>query len=519
MACIFKLKLLSINLLKKNYIKCYSINQTYRKFVEGKFPSSCTTLNSEVNNSNPKSETEQLEVNLQSQSTAPRHINSETSSMIRAQKRNTDEVMVVNPKKYKLAEPSTSHGMDCTEDDKNKKSLFEKTMTMDSLTFGCNYCETWNNDINKIFIHWEEQHHIGNDHPFLFCIEYRKNRIMQKTDQFQFTKLTNFQLKILLEMKITAKHYNSSSELETADNDNIQKQVSDYIYCGYKDCEEKMRKYKFLSHIEMHAKDIRARNGEKEFKKLLRRIYSKTKVVFVNGMVLIKYNLLSTNLGDSMKFEKFIESLLSIKMEPMHDSAEEVIVLNQTNGESTPTVSSTTATTITKSSESEPFDQLLTKLKSQNERCNTISIIGIQQKNGEILEDIFHRICLKLKIDIFKIDILEIFRSSERIIGVKFRNNRKKDEILNCGKLLYTSDISNSFPRKLIQFRKYMTKFYASIDNHLREALKDGKIYSFDLTKDGFLIKKTKNSRANVILSIEQFEEMIYQLNSTLECS
>lgn len=478
--------------------------------MEGKFPSSSSTLNREVNNSNRKSETEQLEVNLQSQSTAPRQINSETSSMDRAQKRTTYEVMVVNPKKCKLAEPSTSRGMDCTQDDKNKKSLCGETMTMDSITFGCNYCDIWNNDINEIFNHWAEQHHIGDDHPFLFCIEYRKNRIKQKTDQFQFTRLTNFQLKKLLAMKITAKHSTSNSELESTDNDNIQKQVSDYIYCGYKDCEEKLRKYKFLSHIEMHSKDIRANHGEKEFKKLLRRIYSKTKVVFLNGMVLIKYNLLSTNLGDSTKYEKFIESLLSIKKEATHDLAGDVIILAQTNGESTPTVSSTT---VTKRSESDSSDQLLKELKSQNERCNTISIIGIEQRNCEILEDIFLRICLKLNIDILKNDILEVFRSSGKIIGVKFRSNKKKDEILNCEKLLYTSDISDSLPRKLIQFRKYMTKFYASIANHLREALKDGKIYSSDLTKDGFLIKKTKNSRANVILSIEQFEEMMNNTN------
>lgn len=52
-----------------------------------------------------------------------------------------------------------------------------------------------------------------------------------------------------------------------------------------------------------------------QFKNRLIRNYLKTKVVFGNGLVLTKQNLLNTKYDDSKQFDVFIEALIKIKKE------------------------------------------------------------------------------------------------------------------------------------------------------------------------------------------------------------
>lgn len=230
---------------------------------------------------------------------------------------------------------------------------------------------------------------------------------------------------------------------------------------------------------------------------------------------------MTTDLHDNTEYDKFIDELLNIKSEDIDnlsnddvisidDTSEDDVILIEENTETKHIASSTTTPA--------PSNQPLRELESQQQRMNTMCIIGIPHREYEILEEIFLRICRKLDVEIsFGDDILEIYRSSAILIGVKFNNIRKKEEILNCDSNLYADDILYNLPKnqiKRIELSNYMTKFYATIECHLRQAEKCNRIYSYRLSRDGFVFKKTQDGEENVILNIEQFEEIMRNENS-----
>lgn len=107
-------------------------------------------------------------------------------------------------------------------------------------------------------------------------------------------------------------------------------------------CHTKVDRNLYLGHIETHAFDFecnicnfyttdmielvkhdKVKHGFKEtfqyrclqFKNRLKRDYLKTRVIFGNGLVLTKQNLLNTKYDDSKQFEMFVDTLLKIKKE------------------------------------------------------------------------------------------------------------------------------------------------------------------------------------------------------------
>lgn len=360
-------------------------------------------------------------------------------------------------------------------------SKSEKSNANGPLIFSCYYCDdpdTWNENLNEIFNHWTISHSASS---FLFHIIHEFNNPF---NSFKFITLTNIQLKKLLSIKIPWKqidttNYQSNLAFEKAEHfsDRLR-----HLFCGQ--CEIRLNEDEYLEHIEMHANELK---GENDLKTRLKSIHSNTKVIFVNGLVLTKHNLSTTYLGDNGMFDKYINKFLN----------------------------TTTEAVLSSTSDSHPSNRLSTELSKQMARNNTLCIMNILQRNGENLKEIFARVCQKLRVPIiYEVDILEIFRASPKVIGVKFNDIKKKEEILNCdrAKYLITHEILEDEPRnqsKQIVFNNHVTKFYEGIERHLRSAQIQGKIHAFELTKDGFKFKKTVNGVARSVFSIDGFEKIV----------
>lgn len=432
-------------------------------------------------------------------------------------KRKSNDNLVNDPKKQKFNEAISSCGVNCSSNGKAEKSSSSKKSIsgLMMLTYGCFYCTLWNESIDDLYDHWSIAHNYDAIHPFLFHVKYRKEKetkLPNKTEQFHFVKLTNFQLKKLLAIEAV----NQSTAGSKITDDDFEKKV-EYLHCWH--CKKKIHDsksgFKYFNHIEMHARDIKAKNSEQDFEKLLKTIYSTTKVIFSNGMTLTKYNLMTTGLDDTVEFDKFIEKLLHqtplIKAEQTEDDDD--VILIEFKCEPTTVVSSTSSPSPSNQQSIE-----LAELQKQRQHMNTLRIIGIPQRddeNVETLNKIVLRICRRLNVDIsIENDILDVFRSSILCIGVKFNNIRKKDDILSCRskECLYSNDIFDNLPKDQvngIRIDHFMTRYYEDVNDQLKHALFMRKIHSFKLTYGGFAFRRTRNSEANIILSTEQFHEIM----------
>lgn len=170
------------------------------------------------------------------------------------------------------------------------------------------------------------------------------------------------------------------------------------------------------------------------------------------------------------------------------------------------------STTVSSTTTSHASHDLFMELETQSIFMNSLCIFGVPERGDEILNDIFSKICRELGVSIdFEADVLAIQRVSLILIGVRFNDFKKKEEILNSNrsKSLYLrqvlENVSNKYQK--IRFKNRYTPFYRHIEEHLQKALHQGTIHSFALTQNGFEFKRTRNSDAKVILSTQQFDK------------
>lgn len=492
------------------------MNFSYTKYAKGEFSSKIEPTSSESNLQTEIPKPEQSKESSLLSPSSPLSLSSHTLPAKRQHSENPSEYN--NQKQRKLdqssteAEPSTSGIKSHTpckdrsgnrKDEENRKnSSSEYTTGISSFVFGCFHCNDSNisnENPKEIYDHWKAIHSNNRSTPFLFRIISEKSERNESPKghfkSFKSIKLTNFQLNRLLSIE------HPSKEVQRAENN--ENRVK-YLMCG--ECNLQFNQNMYFEHIlQMHSDEVRGESDDNR-KSRLKTIDSSMKVVFTNGLVLTKYNLLKTDLGCSEQFDKFIDTLVSIKIEGKDDEC-------TTSSATIGTVPRNEKTSATSTSNSDSSNHIFQRreLEKQQQRMNTISILGISQRDGR-LNDIFSRICHKLKFRInFETDVTEVFNPTSKIIGVKFHDLRKKDEILSCSrrKLVYTNDIFSSLPRdesQRITIKDYLTPYYGKIENHLKRACQQGKIHWFKLTKDGFAYKKTQYSDSKIILSIREFE-------------
>lgn len=456
------------------------------------------------------------------------------SEQVHAEKRKSTEDGSESPKKSKLESeistkvesPTMTHGSDRSNIKKDEKDPLkpvtitanpkndektslkpsnERSASTSSFMYCCYYCEnanTWNENLNEIFNHWSSAHKDITESGFLFHIAYEKSKTNESSkvhfSRFKSIALTNFQLNRLLSVKAP------SHELEKADTNQIE-----YFLCS--ECNMKLKETQYFKHIEKHANELKAKPKEKHPKSCLKKIYSDTRVVFTSGLILTKHNLSTTQFGDSQVFDKYIDALLNIKAEKSGDegsaSSPSVAEVNLKH-EQPPIVSSTSKKPSNRHSHS-------IELEKQQQRKHVMSIIGIHQRSDEILREIFSKICQKLRVRIeFEVDVAEIFRSSSNLIGVKFNDIKKKEEFLDFSrsKPVFTNEIFRDLTRaesQRIIFKNYLTSYYGKIEDHLKQACKQGKIHSFRLAEYGFEYRRAPSSSWKNILGIREFESSI----------
>lgn len=424
----------------------------------------------------------------------------DSNTSVQPQKRKNNETIVGvdESKKTKSNEHSTKDESPSTSNDRSnnkeneknpQNSSGEKPMASTNYMFSCYYCDDpniCNDNLNEIFNHCTTYHSLNNSaSPFLFQIVDRNSRSIES-----FT-LSNSELIDLLSIEKPSKEVQSNSTNVKAEN----------LLCGK--CEKKLAEIEYFKHIEMHAKQ-----SQIQTKIQLTSIHSNTKVIFSNGLVLTKYNLSTTHLGDNKKFDVFVNALLSIKTEE-----KDVATSSSSSFEVDPPVVSSKL--ISRCLQREAWRE---EFENQMKHMSTIKISGIFRR-GE-LNDMFLKICQHLQFPIkLETDIFGIHRAEREIIVVKFNDIIKKRQFLKRAFIrerFSTRDIFEDVPSHQsakIKFKDYMTKYYANIEKHLANASQKGKINSYKLTENGFTFNTKRYRDAIGITSIKEFEEIISDLN------
>lgn len=305
---------------------------------------------------------------------------------------------------------------------------------------------------------------------------------------------------------------------------------SAYLICGY--CKCQLRRSEYLSHVDLnhiykfnctkcdfetsklielidHDKEVHHLNSLNfhcsEFSDLLKKHYFETRIVFGNGLVVNKYNLLGTKYDDSSRFVQFIESLIAEKKRQFDRSK----CWNSSSTEHTEDIECDDLielSSVVDSATSSP-NTLYSELNKQNKIIKNVTIEGVKWRKDEDLYEIFEEICKRLGSSVRISDIESVYRmhNTSEIIIVEFKDLKIKERFIYRASriFLWTSDlkrIPKPTRKKRIYINNEMTQFYQSLWNIVRKERKRGVIYSAKISKYGLEIKRTSNSKGRIIL-------------------
>ncbi|XP_031637235.1 uncharacterized protein LOC116349782 [Contarinia nasturtii] len=259
-----------------------------------------------------------------------------------------------------------------------------------------------------------------------------------------------------------------------------------------------------------------------EFCEMLKRHFSNTRVVFENGLVLFNHNLINTNYGGiKILIDIFCEDLMKIikqKYKAEHESGE----LNSVNitVEPTPTIGTPAVNPIPNVKRPTISTRSLNMraLRAQNRLINNLCIYGIPYFNNENKEAIFLSLCWKLQVNIFPRDIVKITRSPGKNapLIVELKKFCMKERILQSAYMqqLWSSDLIH-LPFGVAPIRVFInihtTKVYGHMAKIARNAMKNNTLHTFWITKFGFLVKRTVNSKDKIVLSTDELVSYINQ--------
>lgn len=315
-----------------------------------------------------------------------------------------------------------------------------------------------------------------------------------------------------------------------------------YLICDY--CQTKIiDRDKYLNHIEEHSyvfkcskcnfqtdKMMELVGHEKkqhrsnslnfhclQFCELLKKHFATTKVIFNNGLVLFNHQLANTKFGNGqILFDLFIEELIEIirqnyKME--HETNDETDAINQ-NDES----ESITKVPMMSRPPISARVMKMKELRAQNRLINNLCIYGVPYFKNENKNAIFLLMCSMLQANVSQRDIAKITRAPGRnaLLIVELTTFEVKERILQCAymKPLWSSDLIDlpaKIPRTRVFINIHTTKFYGRMAKIARNAMKCNKLHIFWITKYGFLVKRTKNTRDKIILSPDELIDYINQ--------
>lgn len=305
-----------------------------------------------------------------------------------------------------------------------------------------------------------------------------------------------------------------------------------YLICSY--CKCQLRRSEYVSHIDLshtykfnctkcifetsdlialidHDKDVHHLNSLNfhcsEFSDLLKKHYFETRIVFGNGLVVNKYNVLGTKYDDSLRFVQFIESLIAEKKRQFNRRSKCRRSSSTDPPEDSESDDLSESSSVVDMATSSP-NALYSELNKQNKIIKNVTIEGVKWCKDEDLCEIFEEICKRLGSSVEIADIESIYRMHKKgdIIIVEFKELAVKERFIfrSSRIFLWNSDLKRvpqtGRRRKRIYINNEMTRFYRSLWNIARKQRKRGIIYSAKISKYGLELRRTSKSKAKIIL-------------------
>lgn len=311
-----------------------------------------------------------------------------------------------------------------------------------------------------------------------------------------------------------------------------------HLICNY--CKTKIRCSHYLRHIETHLYefkclemecDFRAhrlselifhdqKNHEKstvyyncgQYHDDLTEDFLKTKFVFGNGLVLNKQSLIGTKYDDFDAFKQFLHDLIRkekkdfLELAHGHDESDNLSDVSDSSlfESGSSVVSSHQAT----------HDFYGKEWSEQKKLMNNVLINGIPYIKNENLYAICIDLCQKLGSRITYRDIVQVYRSTSIRIIVIFRNYEDKIEILgsieNKGGGIWADrfmTIPTGIRPKFVIIDHQMTGYFSKMENIAWIAKQNRNIYSYRLTADGFVVRRSKHDFERIIHSVDEILE------------
>lgn len=334
-----------------------------------------------------------------------------------------------------------------------------------------------------------------------------------------------FESKLLIQ-----EHQSMMHSTKTAFFTEFFDEESAHLICGY--CKCQLRRSEYLTHVDLdhtykfnctkchfetskliklidHDNDEHHLNSLNfrcsEFSDLLKKHYFETRIVFGNGLVVNKYNLLGTKYDDSSRLVQFIESLI-VEKKRQFDQSKCRNSSSTEHSEDSERNDLTESSSVIDSATSSP-NTLYSELNKQNKIIKNVTIEGVKWQKDEDLCEIFEKICKRLGSSVRISDIESVYRMNKtsEIIIVEFKDLEIKEKFIFRANhiFLWTSDlkkIPQTSRKKRIYINNEMTRFYQSLWNIARKERKRGVIYSAKISKYGLEIKRTSKSKGKIIL-------------------
>ncbi|XP_055305961.1 uncharacterized protein LOC129570399 isoform X2 [Sitodiplosis mosellana] len=387
------------------------------------------------------------------------------------------------------------------------------------------------------------------------CIGYIRSNHQEvmRCEMISPFRFTDDHLNELLKINFNHDHTNRDAIYDPVDQELPQPCSILFVVCSY--CQSKVDGNQFMLHVREHVRNVRCMecnlqvgtladlflHDEKvhginstttielhcsEFVAQSEQTFQNSKVVFANGLVLHNLNLVGTGYDKSSAHSAFIQVLIDLEMAKYRklcqpkcldtkgrsedsSDATEVIDQNEVNSNHQVLQSIENHPTVPPQPNSYAME-----LKKQNEISKILMIRGIPELNNENLTEIFMALCKKVNAKVDADDILGIERCDTRrgTIIVKLKHLKDKRTVRKLAKDLWSNDVVK-LPPKVVKTKVYvysqLTEFFNKILEIAKSACAQGALHSYQLTKDGVIVKRTPESIGQIVLSKKQLEDYI----------
>lgn len=311
-----------------------------------------------------------------------------------------------------------------------------------------------------------------------------------------------------------------------------------YLICGY--CEQKIEPDDYYSHVTTHIypwkclhcdfhaidlDDLMEHDGSEHsssslfagifenHSNLLEMNYFQTKMVFGNGLVLIKHNLIGTKVGDRSAFDEFMTEYAD-SLRPKTDIPPSKAIVNYEATESDNDMLIDEENPSPKSDDcviTDVHQEKNNDLKEQNVLDKNVSIYGIPCSLDSKLNEIISNFCKLIGTDLTLNDIRRIHRLSDELneVIINFKTYEAKSQFMHAK---WPSDQIELAPDVQISssdVRHHMTDFYLNLMRMACSAQKKNLIVSCELTRRGIAFKRTVSSETEYMQTEEEAQNIL----------